>query len=78
MPKTENLENTHKRMLYQGTLHSRGLIEEFRGYLQGIIKPNIATPLSKNNYIKKWLIWLLILPKAIRLPIVSSVICFIV
>ena len=35
----ENLQNKRKLMFYQGTLHSRGLMEEFRGYLQGVIQP---------------------------------------
>ncbi|CAF5225237.1 unnamed protein product, partial [Rotaria magnacalcarata] len=42
----ENLENKRKLMFYQGTLHSQGLIEEFLGYLQGVLQPNSAKPMS--------------------------------
>ncbi|CAM4844559.1 unnamed protein product, partial [Rotaria magnacalcarata] len=49
----ENLENKRKLMFYQGTLHSRGLIEEFRGYLQGVIQPNSTTPMSSKKLFKK-------------------------
>jgi hypothetical protein len=49
----ENQENKRKLMFYQGTLHSWGLIEEFRGYLQGIIKPNSAKPMSIKTLYKK-------------------------
>jgi len=49
----ENLENKRKLILYQVTLHNRGLIEEFRGYLQDFIQPNSTTPISIKNFYKK-------------------------
>jgi hypothetical protein len=44
-------------MFYQGTFHSRGLIEEFRGYLHGVMQPNSTKPMSIKKLYKKWLIW---------------------
>ncbi|CAF3550871.1 unnamed protein product [Rotaria sp. Silwood1] len=49
----ENLENKRKLMFYQGTLHSRGLMEVFRGYLQSVIQPNSTTPMSIKKLYKK-------------------------
>ncbi|CAF3441247.1 unnamed protein product, partial [Rotaria socialis] len=49
----ENLENKRKLMFYQGTLHSQGLIEGFLGYLQGVIQPNSAKPMSTKKLFKK-------------------------
>ena len=40
-------------MYLKGILHSRGLFEEFKGYLRGIIQPRTSTPMSsKKLYIK--------------------------
>ena len=48
----ENLGNKRKLMFYEGTLHSRGLMEEFRGYLQGSMQPNTTTPMSTKKLYK--------------------------
>ncbi len=40
-------------MYLRGILHSRGLMEEFRGYLRGILQPRTSTPMStKKLYMK--------------------------
>ncbi|CAM4947342.1 unnamed protein product, partial [Rotaria socialis] len=49
----ENLNNRRNIMFYEGTLHTRGLFEEFTGYLQGVIQPNSISPMSRKNYTKK-------------------------
>jgi hypothetical protein len=48
-----NLKNKRKLMFYQGTFHSRGLIEEFRGYLYGVMQPNSTKPMSIKKLYKK-------------------------
>ncbi|CAM4772049.1 unnamed protein product [Rotaria magnacalcarata] len=40
-------------MFYEGTLHTRGLFEEFTGYLQGVIQPNSISPMSRKKLYKK-------------------------
>lgn len=47
-------QNIKRELMYlRGILHSRGLMDEFRGYLRGIIQPKTNAPMStKKLYLK--------------------------
>ncbi|CAF1176931.1 unnamed protein product [Rotaria magnacalcarata] len=40
-------------MYYKGVLHSRGLVEEFRGYLRGMLQGKSVTPMSTQKLYAK-------------------------
>ena len=40
-------------MFYEGTLHSRGAMEAFTGYLRGVIQPKTDTPMAKAKLYEK-------------------------
>ena len=42
-------------MFIRGILHSRGLMEEFRGYLKGIIQPKTNSPITTRKLYYKML-----------------------
>jgi hypothetical protein len=43
-------------MYFKGILHSRGLMEEFQGYLHGVLQPNTVTPVStKKCIVESWI-----------------------
>ncbi|CAF1337633.1 unnamed protein product, partial [Rotaria sordida] len=49
----EKQQMKRELMYLKGILHSRGVMEEFRGYLHGLLQPRTSTPMStKKLYMK--------------------------
>ena len=49
----EKQHQQRELMYYRGVLHTRGLMEEFKGYVKGLLQPNSSSPMSSRKlYIK--------------------------